>query len=120
MQNINLGDFTLLERIMLPTVRVNDVMNTNLIVNSALQAEGRKNRAVDDGNGRREGKRPPVCSCYLIFPPPPRALNYSYFLFEVWNTERSTYGGESIINLSVVMTLKTPILHSIHYCYPIQ
>ena len=34
---------------------------------------------------RREGKRPPVRSCYLIFPPPPRALNYSYFF--IWSLE---------------------------------
>ena len=38
---------------MLPTARVNYVMNTNLIVNSALQAEGRKKRAVDDGKEKR-------------------------------------------------------------------
>ena len=47
-------------------------------------------------------------------PPPPRELNYSYFLFEVWNTGRSPYRGESIIKLGVVMTLKTTTLHSIH------
>ena len=67
---------------------------------------------------REEASRSLLLSDLLpaTLPPPPTspALNYSYFLFEVWNTGRSPYGGESIINLSAVMALKTTTLHSIH------
>ena len=79
MQNINLGDFTLLERIMLPTVRVNYVMNTNLILNSALQAEGRKNRAVDDGKEEEKGRDLPFALAIWSSPLLPARLTILIF-----------------------------------------